>query len=537
MIDSAIKNSNILVVDDQEANIDVLIGLLNIQGYTNVRTTTDPREVVGLIKSSKPDLILLDLLMPHLTGFEVMRQIKSLITEHTFMPILVLTADITTETRQKALSSGAKDFLTKPFDLIEVGLRIKNLLETKHFHQQLENQNQILEEKVKERTIELELSNRELIVAKDKAQESDRLKTAFLNNISHEIRTPLNGILGFSSFIIEPDITQEDKEDYLEVLNISSDRLVNTITDYMDISLIVSGNMEVHPKQIAILPLLEKVFEHFQESAKKKNLEFKMQLPANADQFILNTDEVMLRKAVSKLVDNSIKFTLEGSITLGFEPINNNIEIFVQDTGKSIEKEAQEVVFEYFRQENGSNTRGHEGNGLGLSIAKGMIQLLGGEIRLESTKNMGTTVFLTIPNETTEATSKPKESINPIKVEGKPFILVVEDDDDNYFYVEKLLSKGYKILRAHNGLEAADLCKKYFDINLVLMDIKMPHMNGIEATQIIKSFRNDLPIIAVTAFAGSGDEFKIKEAGCDDYVSKPINETELISLILKYFKK
>lgn len=188
-------------------------------------------------------------------------------------------------------------------------------------------------------------------------------------------------------------------------------------------------------------------------------------------------------------------------------------------------------------QEDISNTRGHEGSGLGLSIAKGMILLLGGEIRLESIKNVGTTVFLTLPALTSTASSKPENETNAIKGEGMPIILVAEDDDSSYFYIETLLGKDRKILRACNGLEAVDLCRKHPDIHLVLMDIKMPDMNGLEATHSIKSFRHDIPIIALTAFAQSGDEYKIKEAGCDDYLSKPINKTELFSLIHKYTEK
>jgi len=377
----------------------------------------------------------------------------------------------------------------------------------------------------------------ELMIAKDKAEASDRLKTAFMNNISHEIRTPLNGILGFAPLIILPDITKEEKHEYFEILNSSSTRLMNTITDMMDISLIISGNMEVHPLPVTISSLLSKIFKHFQEPGKKKNLEFKMQFPSNADQYILITDGEILRKAVSKLLDNSVKFTKDGNVTLGFELINNQIQIFVTDSGKGIERDAQELIFKYFTQEDVSNTRGHEGNGLGLSIAKGLMQLLGGEIRLESTKNVGTTVFLTLPYNTSAATSKPKNLTNATDVIGMPVILIAEDNDSNYTYFEAVLRKGNKTLRAYNGQEAVDLCRKHPEINLVLMDIKMPVMNGIEATRSIKTFRNDLPIIAITAFAQSGDEFKIKEAGCDGYLSKPISKTELLSLIQKYFKK
>jgi len=537
MINSTLKNANILIVDDQEANVDVLADFLEMQGYSNVRSTTDSREVAGLITDSRPDLILLDLLMPHLSGFEVLAQIKKIVPEKTYLPVLVLTADINLETKQRALANGATDFVTKPFDLVEVGLRIKNLLETKYLHQQLEAQNLILEDKVKERTKELEETNHELIIARDKAQESDRLKTAFLNNISHEVRTPLNSILGFAQFVIQPDISMEKKEKYLEILNFSSNRLMNTITDIMDISLIISGNMEVHPKLITISSLFRDVFMDFEKSAKKKNLEFSIQIPEDADQLSFFTDEELLRKTLKNLVDNSVKFTKEGSIILGFEQKSNAIEIFVKDTGIGIEDDAQELVFKNFMQENVSNTRGHEGSGLGLSIAKEMIQLLGGKIHLVSTKNVGTTVFLTLPLDTSVTLSKEQKLVNVTTTEVKPTILVAEDDDHSYYYIELLLENDNNILRACNGQEAFDLCKQHPEISLVLMDIKMPVMNGIEATQIIKSFRNDLPIIAVTAYAESGNEHKIIEAGCDAYFSKPISKTELLALIQKYFKK
>ncbi|MCX6175553.1 MAG: response regulator [Ignavibacteriales bacterium] len=184
MNDSILKNANILIVDDQQANIDVLTGLLDAKGFTNYITTKDSRQVFKLFDEFKPDLLLLDLIMPNLNGYEVMMQLKALIPANTYFPILVLTADITPESKQKALASGASDFLAKPFDLIEVDLRIKNLLKVRYLHQQLENQNQIVEEKVKERTKELEKANIELRVAKEKAEQSDKVKFELLNQMS-----------------------------------------------------------------------------------------------------------------------------------------------------------------------------------------------------------------------------------------------------------------------------------------------------------------------------------------------------------------
>jgi two-component system, sensor histidine kinase and response regulator len=279
MIDSTLKNANILIVDDQEANIAVLTGFLQMQGYTNIYPTIDPRLVADLIFSFKPDLILLDLSMPFMTGFELLKQIKSLISAELFLPILVLTADISFESKKKALTDGAHDFLTKPFDLVEVGLRIRNLLFTSHLQQQLHGQNQELEEKVKERTSKLEKINSELLIAKDKASASDNLKTAFMQNISHEIRTPLNGVIGFGALLTEKEATFEEREKYLELLRSSSSRLINTITDYMDISLIVSNNMEINKSLVDIIPLLDEIKTHFQAQCNNKHLDLNVEIP------------------------------------------------------------------------------------------------------------------------------------------------------------------------------------------------------------------------------------------------------------------
>jgi len=396
---------------------------------------------------------------------------------------------------------------------------------------------------------ERKLAMKALILAKEKAEESDRLKTSFLNNISHEIRTPLNGILGFANLITDSEITQEEKEFFLNTLNISSDRLLKTITNYIDISLIVSSNMEVHVRPFDLALILTNAQEYFQPQCLNKNLELKVQIPDPNDYMILNTDSELLNKALFHLVDNAIKFTKEGCIEIGFatkaytEPDRSTItelveiEFFVKDSGIGVAKEALEQIFISFSQENSSNIRGHEGSGLGLTIANGIVELLGGKIRLESEKNKGTSVFVSIPVELGILPEKARYS-GFGKTRGKsPIILVAEDNDQNFFYLEIVLKNiENKILRAVNGQEAVDLCKKHPEIALILMDIKMPVMNGLDATRIIKSFRKDLPIVAVTAYAQSSDKYNIREAGCDDYLSKPINKTLLLQLIKKYFK-
>ena len=379
----------------------------------------------------------------------------------------------------------------------------------------------------------------ELILSKEKAETSDRLKTAFINNISHEIRTPLNGILGFAQLIIQPDTSLEEKQTYLNILNHSSDRLMNTVTSYIDIALIASGNMEVHFEQVELSAIMHKVYEHFQKQGLAKNLELKMNLPENENQFILNTDKELVRKIISHIFDNAIKFTNTGSIELGYvlknEGENPEIEIFIKDTGQGISKDANKLVFRNFRQENIDNTRGHEGSGLGLSIAKGLTEILSGEMRLESELNKGTTVFVKFPVETTMLSDQKEMNLTKNRKGKFGTVLIAEDDEMNYVYIETMLKGSFaKILKAENGQEAVDLCHQHPEMDLVLMDIKMPVMGGIEATRQIKSFRKDLPIIVVTAFAQAGDERRFKEGGCDDYISKPFKKEELLGLIGKY---
>ena len=395
-----LKNSRILIVDDEQSNIDIQTGLLEIKEYTNVQTTTDPRLVVEIFQETKPDILLLDLMMPHLNGFQVMEQLQAIIPANTYFPVLVLTADVLPQTKLLALAGGAKDFLTKPFDLTEVDLRISNLLQTRLLHTQLQNQNEILEEKVKERTLELENNMKELEISKNKAEASDRLKTAFINNISHEIRTPLNGILGFASFLAEPDISEEEKEIFLDYLRDSSDRLVKTVTDYMDIAMLVSENIEVKPKRFNLLTLFNGIQQKYQKSCAEKNLELFLEIPDQSLNLELNSDETLVSKCLAQLMDNAVKFTQKGNITLGYSHKANQFEISVRDTGVGIAEEAQSLIFQSFSQEDSSNTRSYEGNGLGLSLVNGFARLLGGQVKLESEKGKGTEVVLILPAET-----------------------------------------------------------------------------------------------------------------------------------------
>ena len=239
--------------------------------------------------------------------------------------------------------------------------------------------------------------NEELKKAKEQAESGDRLKTAFLNNISHEIRTPLNGILGFSQLMADPDLTQEERDHYVDIVKSSSTRLTNTVTDYMDISLIVSGNMEVHKTQFDPDDLLKETYQNYLQPCRDKNLSLSVHLPSMANKTHINSDQGLLDKVLHHLVDNSVKFTKTGSVSFGYAVKETELEFFVKDTGTGIKKEVQPTIFDKFIQENTYDTRGHEGSGLGLSIVKGIVELLGGRVWLESEKNAGSSFYFTVP--------------------------------------------------------------------------------------------------------------------------------------------
>jgi len=531
MINSALKNANILIVDDQESNVYILEFFLSSQGYTNIKTTTDPRQVVRLFASSKPDLVLLDLMMPYLSGFEVMEQLKSLIAANTYLPILVLTADTTTESKQRALSGGASDFLTKPFDLTEVGLRIHNLLYTCYLQQQLQNQNEVLEGKVNERTAELIEKNLELINAKEKAEASDRLKTSFINNISHEIRTPLNGILGFGQILADAKLSDEEKDLYLQMLNESSLRIINTVTSIMDISLLSSGNQEVFVKEILLKPGILDVIEKYADTVKKKQLSLAFHEPEINEDFKIYTDVELLKKVIHQLIDNALKFTPQGSVDVGYEINGKFLHFFVKDNGIGISSENQQRIFDDFIQEDNANTRRYEGSGLGLSIAKRIVELLNGKIWLDSEKGKGSTFHFALPCLEPATQKKPvSETPHAPKKENQQTVLIVEDDEIIYFYLSVLIKHDLiEILYARNGIEAIEICQTHSEITLVLIDLKMPGKDGFEVTRLIKSVRNDLQIFAIAAYSESEERQKAMQAGCDEFITKPLKKETLVS--------
>lgn len=370
-----------------------------------------------------------------------------------------------------------------------------------------------------------------LIVAKEKAEAGDRLKTAFIQNISHEVRTPLNGIMGFSSLLGQSDLEEEDKQQFISLLKLSSERLLGTITDYMDISMLSSGNMEPHWSQVKVKQEMTDLYEYFLPWFRNKNIPFRLQYPEGFSDLWFESDRTLFRKAVQHVIGNALKFTHQGSVIVQVEVLKDQFDIVVTDTGIGVAEEALSRIFKLFEQEEQTRTRRYEGSGLGLPITWGILDLLGGKIHLDSVKGKGTTVRISFPFDCKEERLG-DEALFSTGTMKLPVILIVEDDLGNRFLLEKILAdSSSRLLQAADGLEAVEVCRKNPDIDIVLMDLRMPGQDGITTMLQIRKIYPNLPVIAVTAYALSVEADRIMEAGCNDIISKPIQKKELIDKI------
>jgi len=399
---------------------------------------------------------------------------------------------------------------------------------------------------------ERKFAEKELIEAKEKAEESDRLKSAFLSNMSHEIRTPMNGILGFTELLKEPLLTGEQQQEYISIIEKSGARLLNIINDIVSISKIESGQMELSISETNVNELIEYIFDFFKPEAdyKKLHLSYKNALPEI--EVMIKTDSEKVTAILTNLVNNAIKFTYEGSIEFGYEKKGNWLEFFVKDTGIGIPHAQKELIFERFRQGSESLTRNYEGAGLGLSISKAYVEMIGGKIWIESDSdkpissgsgvNNGSTFHFTIPYYPKEEVRNTylTDSIDnaTANLSKNLKILIIDDDRISELLLSIAFNKiSQNVLKVGTGLEAVNICRNNPDIDLVLMDIKMPDMDGYEATRLIRKFNKRVIIIAQTAYGLEGDREKAIEAGCNDYISKPINQTKLNNVMEKYFCK
>ncbi|MBP2832994.1 transporter substrate-binding domain-containing protein [Aquimarina sp. U1-2] len=384
---------------------------------------------------------------------------------------------------------------------------------------------------------------KELMIAKDKAEESNRLKTAFIHNISHEVRTPMNGIIGFSELINDPETPKEDYEEYAKIIASSGYQLINIIDDIIEISQLQTNQIIVQEEEVNFNELLQQLNDLYKDKALEKDIVFRIRNTIPSQHGFIFADRAKIYKILQRLIDNAIKFTHKGLVEITTKIKDDFLMVMIKDSGIGIKKEDQDLIFNDFSQSEKEVTKSYDGLGLGLSIAQKYAAYLNGKISFISRPNIGSTFTLCIPYHPVihaQIYADPTNSITSEAINNdlKQVILIAEDGNTNFIYLKTILlkMKGYKfvIYRAENGKKAVELCKNNPNIDLVLMDIRMPIMDGYAATKKIKKIRPGLPVVAQTAYSTEEDIRKALASGCDDLIAKPIDKRLLKPILQKY---
>lgn len=379
--------------------------------------------------------------------------------------------------------------------------------------------------------------------ARDHAQESDRLKTSFLANMSHEIRTPMNGIIGFANLLRDPGLTVDKKDLFLKHIDNASSQLLNIIDDIIDISKIESGQMKISNKPVRINSILDEIYSSFfhrirGDAPGEKRVDFNLKKGNESNDFTIVCDDFRLSQIFNNLIGNAIKFTKEGHITFGYTlQDHRHVEFFVSDSGIGIPNNKIRLIFDRFGQVNQEQSHQLTGTGLGLPISKSLVNLMGGEMWVESTVGKGTTFFFTLPLVVEEPVEESRILIsNKTYNWSNKHILVAEDEEMNWYFVREMLRQtGATVHRAKNGHEVVALTRR-LSPDAILMDLKMPELSGIEAARKIRVFNDKVPIIAQTAFVMAEEKEASIKAGCNHFVTKPLDRTTIMELIDSYFK-
>lgn len=387
---------------------------------------------------------------------------------------------------------------------------------------------------------ELKKNEKDLLEAKIKAEESDKLKTAFLANMSHEIRTPMNAIVGFAELLKDPNLPIDQRLEFSNILTSSCETLSEIIDDIIDIAKIEAGQTKIRYSNCLVDEVMQELYTFYSEEIRREEKKIELRLKSS-HRMVMVTDRARLMQILSNLLDNAVKFTDEGIVEFGCRSLEDeSVEFFIADSGIGIPEEMHDLIFDRFRQLDNSTSRKHGGTGLGLTISKNLVELLGGEIWLESVTGKGTTFFFRLPDKSEK--EKPTESSPYLKIVREALkwnektILIVEDNHANWEFFKAVLAKtGASLVRASTGQEALDYTTSNDPLDLILMDIQMPDINGYEATKKIRQLHKNLPIIAQTAYAMPHDRERSLTAGCDDYLPKPIKPEDLLSIIKKYF--
>ncbi|MCK4992568.1 MAG: response regulator, partial [Bacteroidales bacterium] len=383
-------------------------------------------------------------------------------------------------------------------------------------------------------------AERKILEAKYKAEESDRLKTAFLSNMSHEIRTPMNAIVGFSDLLSDEQLNPDERRDFIAQINQGADDLMRLIDDIIDIAKIEAGQVNVHISECFIRELFKELHLMYIQNIKrtgKEGVSIRLEWNWPLNELAIYTDPFRLKQILINLLSNAVKFTEEGEIILGIQEHPEGVYFYVEDSGIGIREEKQKVIFDRFMQGHEAKTKLYGGTGLGLAISKNLTEILGGNIGVESVSGEGAKFWFILPRH--EVPLKYEAALrtpsNNLRSWDDKKILIAEDDHSNYYFLfESLKDTGAEILWSKDGEETMEMFREHSDLNVVLMDINMPLINGYECTRRIKDERPGLPVIAQTAYAMSGEREISREAGCDDYLSKPIKVSELLDTLSRY---
>ncbi|MDD5215473.1 MAG: response regulator [Methylococcales bacterium] len=532
---------DILIVDDSPENLKFLKETLTSEGY-RVRPASSGQLALQSIYAKLPVLILLDVRMPEMDGFEVCRRLKADDTTKA-IPIIFASALTDTSEKVKGFELGAVDYVTKPLNAQEILMRVATHLSLFVARRQLENKNRELQETAAELNQYrkyLENSIRELSIAKEAAEKANVAKSTFIATMSHELRTPLNAILGFSELMSLDKSTTETQRETLRIINRSGAHLLSMINDVLDISKIEAGRLEVDIQAFDVIKLLNEIGEMINVRAVSKQLEFSVNLAADIQRFI-KSDSKKLRQVLINLLGNAIKFTSNGKITLQAytKPFTSSdtlmLVIDVIDSGVGIPAEKQKELFKPFVQLVQENAD-IKGTGLGLAISKSLIELLGGQISVTSVLGEGSIFKIELPvalanlnDLAVEESYREVKSLAPNQPTWR--LLVVDDSVDNRLLLVAMLNRiGFQVRDAENGQEAIALFEQWHP-HLIWMDMRMPVMDGYEATKKIRQLANGekVKIIALTASAFTEQHSDIINAGCDAVLHKPFHIPEVFA--------